>query len=231
MDLGQIIDFSEWIPVFPLPNAVLLPGAVLPLHIFEPRYREMTRDALAGQRVIALALLKPNYEEKYHTLEAALHEVVCVGKIRREERLPDGRYNFLLQGVIRGRILQENRELAYRRAVIQPIHPVSAATDREVQLRQDLRALLERPPLNEVAHRSHWLELFDCEGLGFSDLLDLLASGVVTDPEARQLFLATPCVEVRAAFLQRILGTLSAQAAKAVRPPNPRPWPPPCPTN
>jgi len=231
VDPVQIIDFSQWIPVFPLPNAVLLPGAVLPLHIFEPRYREMTRDALGGQRVMALALLKPNYEEKYHTLEAELHDDVCVGRILREEMLPDGRYNFLLQGVIRGRIHQENRALAYRRAVIQPIYPIPVQPAREMELRQALRALLERPPLDEVADRCHWLELFNCEGLGLSDLLDLLASGVLSDPEARQLFLANPCVEARAACLQRILAALSEQAASAARPHRPRPWPPPCGTN
>ena len=56
----------EEVPVFPLPNVVLLPGALLPLHVFEPRYREMTRDVVAGRRRMAVARLQPGFEADYH---------------------------------------------------------------------------------------------------------------------------------------------------------------------
>ncbi len=229
VDPGQTIDFSQWIPIFPLPNAVLLPGGVLPLHIFEPRYREMTRDTLAGQRVIALALFKPGYEEKYHTLEAEIHEIACIGRILREEMLPDGRYNFLLQGVVRGRIQEENREMAYRRAAIQPV--LSPAPSEEAELRRELRTLLDRPPLRDLAEPCHWLELFDCRELALSDLLDLLASAVLCEPQARQRFLFDPRVESRAACLCEVLTALATEINDAPRLHRPRPWPPPCGAN
>src|SRR5947209_4114241 len=87
----------EAVPLFPLPNVVLFPRAVLPLHIFEERYRAMMADALAGDRQVAMALLKPGWEKNYYA-RPAIEPVVCLGRILSHERLPDGCYNFLLQG-------------------------------------------------------------------------------------------------------------------------------------
>src|SRR5947208_14651110 len=83
------------VPLFPLPNVVLLPRAILPLHIFEERYKAMTADALAGDRQVAMALLKPGWERNYYQ-KPAIEPIVCVGKILTHERLADGKYNFLL---------------------------------------------------------------------------------------------------------------------------------------
>ena len=97
------------LPIFPLPNAVLLPGGVLPLHIFEPRYREMTRDCLAGARTMAIALLRP------HEIEE-IFPICGIGTIRVSEELPDGRFHLVLSGVARIRIDEElPLDRAYRR--------------------------------------------------------------------------------------------------------------------
>src|SRR5438046_5951139 len=87
----------ESVPLFPLPNVVLFPRAVLPLHIFEERYKAMTRHALEGDRRVAMALLRPGWEKSYYS-RPAIEPVVCVGTILTHERLADGKYNFLLQG-------------------------------------------------------------------------------------------------------------------------------------
>ena len=84
-------------PLFPLPNVVLFPRAVLPLHIFEDRYKAMITDALRGNRLIAMALLKPGWEQNYYG-RPEIHPVVCVGTLLTHEKLPDGKYNLLLQG-------------------------------------------------------------------------------------------------------------------------------------
>ena len=94
------------IPLFPLPSVVLFPRAVLPLHIFEDRYRAMTADALTGGRQVAMALLKPGWERDYYA-RPEIEPVVCVGVILTHELLPDGKYNFLLQGHTRARVVQE----------------------------------------------------------------------------------------------------------------------------
>src|SRR3954471_21363862 len=94
------------IRLFPLPNLVLFPGAMQPLHIFEPRYRQMTVDALAGDRLIGMALPRPGWENDY-VGKPAIHPVVCVGRILAEQRLADGRFNILLRGLRRARVVEE----------------------------------------------------------------------------------------------------------------------------
>jgi Lon protease-like protein len=94
------------VALFPLPNVVLLPRAILPLHIFEQRYKQMTADVLAGDRQIAIALLREGWEKSYYE-RPDIEPVVCVGTILTHEKLRDGEYNFLLQGHTRARILRE----------------------------------------------------------------------------------------------------------------------------
>src|SRR5689334_16300545 len=84
--------------IFPLPNCVLLPGGLLPLHVFEPRYRELTRDCLAGNRLMAIARLQPGYEVAYHA-RPPVQPLCGVGRILCADELPDGRFHLLLRGV------------------------------------------------------------------------------------------------------------------------------------
>ena len=84
------------IPLFPLPNVVLFPNVSLPLHIFEPRYRDMVADALDGDRIIGMVLLRPGWEADYEG-RPPIYPVGCAGLITHAERLPDGRYNIVLQ--------------------------------------------------------------------------------------------------------------------------------------
>ena len=98
---------EQEIAIFPLAT-VLFPGSVLPLHIFEDRYRAMMADALEGDRLIAMALLKPGWEKSYYG-RPEIEPVVCVGQILSQEKLADGKYNLLLQGVVRARVVEEAR--------------------------------------------------------------------------------------------------------------------------
>ena len=116
-DSGDTSDPADLgvVPLFPLPNVVLFPRVVLPLHIFEERYKAMTRHALEGDRRIAMALLRPGWEKTYHD-RPAIQPVVCVGSILSHEKLADGKYNFLLQGVSRAKIVAEVGQGPYRLA-------------------------------------------------------------------------------------------------------------------
>src|SRR5256885_9707642 len=98
--LGQ---FTGAARLFPLPNLVLFPQVVQPLHVFEQRYRQMTADALAGDRLIAMALLRPGWEADYDG-RPAIHPVACLGRVVADQRLDDGRYNLLLRGLARVRV-------------------------------------------------------------------------------------------------------------------------------
>lgn len=213
--------------MFPLRNAVLLPRAVQPLHVFEERYRHMTRDALEGSRLIALALLKPGHEKRYHTMDVPIHEVVCVGNILREECLPDGRYNFLLQGVTRAKVIEENHDLPYRRARLEAISIGQLDPSDECRIRALLKAILERPPIAQLAACGDWLALAKCATTTLSDLVDYLASIVLQSCEEKQFFLRESRLCVRADFLVDVLkGTAAALANHAARSRRPRNWPP-----
>ena len=106
------------IPLFPLPNVVLFPDVCLPLHIFEPRYREMTSDALDGDRIIGMVLLRPGWEGNYDG-RPPVYDVGCAGLITHAEKLDDGRYNLVLRGMEKFRVLREDADRSYRRAEVQ----------------------------------------------------------------------------------------------------------------
>jgi hypothetical protein len=91
--------------VFPLPEVVVFPGTPAPFHVFEPRYRAMVRAALAGDRLIAVATLRDPAEASQP--RAQLFPVAGAGFIEADERLPDGRFNILLRGVARVRLVEE----------------------------------------------------------------------------------------------------------------------------
>jgi Lon protease-like protein len=227
------MNFDQLVPLFPLPSAVLLPRAILPLHIFEPRYRLMTQEAVAGDGLIAIALLKPGYEPRYHALDVEIHPIVCVGAILRDERLPDGRYNLLLQGRTRARILQENTEKSYRRARLAPLPPDALSPEVQQLLRAELQVEIGSPPVLQLAEQANWVELLKCQELCLSDTLDLLASVVLQTAEEKQAFLSQPQLEPRVKLLRLALRSLADQYLEATHRTSrhPRPWPPQCPAN
>lgn len=119
------------IPLFPLPNAVLFPNVFLPLHIFELRFRIMVADALRGDRILGMTLLRPGWEDDYDG-QPAVFSVGCAGLITHSEQLEDGRYNIVLRGLQKFRILREDHARAYRLAHIDGIAESIDDADRLV---------------------------------------------------------------------------------------------------
>jgi len=113
------------LPVFPLPDVVFFPGTVLPLHVFETRYRAMVKDALAADRTLAVALLQPGWERQYAG-NPACFPVATAGTIEDLQTTADGRYYFRLVGSVRVRLGEVLRDAPYRfvRAVEIPERPV-----------------------------------------------------------------------------------------------------------
>ncbi|MFQ5668961.1 MAG: LON peptidase substrate-binding domain-containing protein [Acidobacteriota bacterium] len=109
------------VPVFPLPSVVFFPGTVVPLHVFEPRYRLMVRDARAGSGFIALALLKPGWEPEYYG-SPEVHSIGCAGRLLEVVDLPAGRFNIKLTGICRVRFLSFESESPYRVARVHALH-------------------------------------------------------------------------------------------------------------
>jgi Lon protease-like protein len=127
------------IPVFPLPNVVLFPNVFLPLHIFEPRYRRMVDDALNGDRIIGMVLLRAGWERDYDG-RPPVYQIGCAGVITHAERLADGRFNIVLRGMEKFRIIGEDTSTSYRLAQVEPVPEPGAESVRE-EMRVERRRL------------------------------------------------------------------------------------------
>lgn len=177
------------VPLFPLPNVVLFPRAVLPLHVFEERYKAMIADALRGRRQIAMALLAPGWERNYHG-RPAIDPVVCVGTILTHERLSDGRYNFLLQGHTRARVVREADSIgSYRVAQLEPLVETPAM---EIDLDEDRRRLLaafEQGSLTETGIGQKFQELLQTS-IPTAQIADLIAFHFLESIPLKQSLLA-----------------------------------------
>src|SRR2546430_1956854 len=132
---------SDLLPLFPLPNVVLFPNVFLPLHVFEPRYRQMVADALESDRLIGMLLLKPGWQADYEG-RPAVYPIGCSGVITHVESLADGRYNIVLRGLERFRIVSEDHAKAYRRAVVERLVETTTTADDRAAVRRQ-RAKLE----------------------------------------------------------------------------------------
>src|SRR3954469_5932779 len=122
------------IPIFPLPNVVLFPNVFLPLHIFEPRYREMVAHALEEDRIIGMVLLRPGWEGDYEG-RPAIYPIGCAGVITHAERLADGPFNIVLRGMEKFRVRSEETGRLYRIAHVEPVPEPAPAS-----LRDEMRA-------------------------------------------------------------------------------------------
>ena len=107
-------------PLFPLPDVVFFPKTLLPLHVYEPRYRALASEALEQDRIICTALLKPGWESDYYG-SPEVYPVGCLGKIVQHQKLPDGRYNITLDGIAKVSIESSVRLEPYRLVRVKPM--------------------------------------------------------------------------------------------------------------
>jgi uncharacterized protein len=194
--------FSGVARVFPLPNLVLYPHVMQPLHIFEDRYREMVEDALAGDKLIAMAVLEPGWEDDYDS-RPPMAQHACLGKIVAHHRLDDGRYNLLLLGVERARIVRELNPLrAFRRANVELLNDRDDfETDAE---RNRVRAQLLsafRHNLPCTCQLPEQLEEMLSGHLPLGLLTDLAAYALPLEMAVKQQLLAECRVKTRAEIL------------------------------
>jgi Lon protease-like protein len=191
---------TELLPLFPLPNVVLFPNVCLPLHIFEPRYREMVSDALDGDRLIGMVLLRPGWERD-HEGRPPVYPVGCSGLITHIERLDDGRYNLMLRGVERFRIARENYERRYRRAAVEPLQERALGPLDRAALQAE-RAKLESllAPAAEGAGDPR-----RAAGMPDEELVNALAQYLDLDPLEKQALLEQDTLRARAASLVELI--------------------------
>jgi Lon protease-like protein len=221
-DPEQVLaDFSGQVPLFPLPNAVLFPQAILPLHIFEPRYRQMTADALAGEQLIAMALLRPVIEGAETPRPRPIWPTVGLGRIVAHQQLADGRYYLVLRGLARARVLAEvPSDKLYR------IGQLELCPDDEPDFTAAAglaQRLLDRfsDLFPGVKEHQVWTQVTE-RPLPLGVVCDLLTSALPLKPEGAQLFLEETNVLRRCDKLWDVL----QQTEQRVKGSGPRAFPP-----
>jgi len=178
------------IPIFPLPSVVLFPNVFLPLHIFEPRYRQMVTDALSSDRLIGMTLLRGT-DAPGHPDRPPVYQTGCVGVISHVERLADGRFNLVLRGTHKFRIIREltsNAQLLYRTVEMEALEEVvpEAEHDALSQARSELEHRLE--PLFARARAESLLP----HSMPDIDVVNALSQYLDFEPLERQALLEQP---------------------------------------
>ena len=185
------------VPVFPLPGVVLFPGGELPLHIFELRYRTMVREALSGERVIALALLRPGWESDYHG-SPEFFPVGCLARFEEVQWLPDDCYDLRVLGLARVRLGRAVREFPYRAVRVQMLDQ-APFTEDDPLIQLERRALLEaNTRLARLAATASDAPPPSWEGLGFEPLVNTLCMQLAIEPAEKLALLEMESVLERA---------------------------------
>jgi Lon protease-like protein len=180
--------------VFPLHGATVLPGTPTPFHIFEPRYRALVADALAGDRIIAVPALVDR--SGVREPQPPLRRVCGAGVIEAHEQLPDGRYDIVVRGIARVKLVEERPLCAggyreFRAEILEDIWPgegPDALSDEVEALRQIVYDLSRRLPADSGAPQ---LAEAVAQLKSASAITDLVTAAAVSDPETRQKVLET----------------------------------------
>jgi Lon protease-like protein len=158
----------------------------VPLHIFEPRYRQMVADVATSHRIIGMMMLKGEWERDYHAFPD-LYEIGCAGRISDLTRLPDGRFNLVLDGLAEFRVVREVRDRQYRQAEIQwcpaPAEKL-ALDDAAMTALRDLLITYLGEPAREV-----WRSLVEQRGLRDANLINFICFHLDVTPIEKQTLL------------------------------------------
>lgn len=203
-------EFSGRVRLFPLPNLVLFPHVLQPLHIFEPRYRDMLEEALTADRLIAMALLAPGWEPHYDE-RPPLYPIACLGRVATYHRLADGRYNLLLQGLKRVALVRELPPTkSFREAEVllhEDAYPSAASLDRPQLQRELLQAFKHALP--RLPEGMDQLEQLLTSDVSLGMLTDLAAYTLELSLPVKQRLLAEANVDHRARLLLTELASLA----------------------
>ena len=180
------------IPLFPLQDAMLFPGVSRPLHIFEPRYRDMVTEAVQGDGVIGMVMLQPGHEAEYEG-NPPIFPVGCAGEITEAEELDDGRWVIVLRGSVKFRVVGEDHSRSYRMADVEALAEPLEDDDRAALGRRrpqlaELYATIapgSEPPPDDIADEvlvNGLAQLLDLDPLDRQELLE--ASGPLERADA-----------------------------------------------
>lgn len=212
-------DFDGRVRLFPLPDLVLFPHAMQPLHIFEPRYCEMLSEALAGDHLIAMSTLTGGHAASMVS-EPTIASTVCLGRIISHAEVEEGRHNILLVGVRRARIVHElDAGRSFRMAkveVLGDVYPPGGATARG-QLKSDLLSAFGEVIPASVNSQQNLHDLMAGQ-MGLGPITDIISYTLPFEVEEKLQLLGEADVDSRAVALVRLLksGTINLQTSTTV---------------
>jgi hypothetical protein len=199
----------DLLPIFPLSNVVLFPRVKTPLHLFEPRYRQLARDVLQGARRIGMMVVRPEHVDEMPG-DPPLYPVGCAGVITESQRLPDGRYNLVLLGEHRVRIVSEEQRVEprlYRVARVVRLQDAYPETERSRVAR--LRAAIVADVGVLVRHaqpdRSHAFDPELFAGVDDEIFVNAVANAFAFPAEEKQALLEAGDIPERYARLASLL--------------------------
>ncbi len=213
-----LANFGGTARLFPLPNLVFFPQVHQGLHIFEPRYRQLMVDTLETDRLFALVLLKPNWEDDYDA-RPAIESVACLGRVAWHETLVDGRYNLRLLGLSRVRIVEElATDRMYRSARVELLTEAAPHPAQGALLRNELADLVLPRFDDDAQARKQLQELFE-GNLTLGQLCDILAYVLPLPLQLKQLLLSELDATRRVITLTEALRTSGSQGDRKFPPP------------
>lgn len=202
-EVKNLDNFSGIVPIFPLSTVVLFPNTLLPLHIFEKRYREMLTDSLDSEKIIAMALFRPGWEEHYHD-NPDIFDVAGMGRIVSSETFSDGRSNIVLYGLKRIKIVEILEEKPFRKAKVEILE--NRDIPNEEMYRNRVNQLIAGwNNMLGSKEKKHKIDINTL--LPIENLTDVLASVLIPNVFEKQLFLEETNVEERAKRLITFLET------------------------
>lgn len=202
-DVCNLRDFSGVIPLFPLSTVVFFPNTLLPLHIFEPRYKHMVSDVIKSERIIGMALLKPGWEANYYG-NPEVFDVVGMGRIVSSESFKDGRVNIVLYGLKRVKIVEITKDMPYRLARVEIMENTRCTSDEIYRSKIEELITKWNFALDEK-QKAHRISINT--RLPLESLTDALATLIFSNVFDKQSLLEEPSVEKRAEVIIRDLQT------------------------
>jgi ATP-dependent Lon protease len=217
VDLSLPHNFENKVRLFPLPNLVLFPGVMQGLHIFEPRYRQLMDDALAADHLITMAVLKMSGAAQFENpfdLRPEIYPTVCIGKIITHSKTEDGRYNLLLVGARRARIVREIMTgKAYRSAEVELVEDSVRSSEEQIA---QLRKRLIKSFLNFAKEKQglgrETIKNMLVDSMPISLLVDLISYAVGLRPEDQIKILETPEADLRCQYVLEMIEKMGSES-------------------
>ena len=227
MSKAVYMNFSQPIPVFPLHDEVLLPHALLPIHIFEPHLCQLIEDSLQGTRQIALASYFCQRIQDSSIDASRLRPAVCAGHIVQHANLPSNQHEVLVQGICRARIVKlidPDEDCSYLRAQITPLESLDDSSPPMPHIRDELIELLGSRYLRRMRCVKTVMNWVDKDDVPTHALLELISFAMLGDGEIRYKLLAEANATKRANMILAELTNLHHLVGQAEQQ-NYKAWP------